>query len=352
MALDQDTRGMMLETADRLLADSCPPDIVNAAEQGKWPEALWSAIEEAGLTGIAASEDAGGVGGSLVDLAAVQRLLGYYAVPLPAAETALARYLGTLAKLELPSGPLALAIDQLPLRLSADGKRASGKPRNLPWPQGAKALVAVAESEQGGAKLVMLAAPAAATATNNSAGEPRGRLNLQDVPVSASASLPIPAAQAWQLAALMRTQQMAGAGQRILDICTQYARDRKQFGKPIGSFQAVQQLLSELAGHVAAVNAAAESAAGAADSGAGGFAVAAAKSRASEAAGKIAASGHQVLGAMGFTYEHNLHHFTRRLWCWRDEYGSDTHWAGELGRLVCAAGPEALWPGLTAGNLG
>jgi acyl-CoA dehydrogenase len=61
--------------------------------------------------------------------------------------------------------------------------------------------------------------------------------------------------------------------------------------------------------------------------------------------------GHQVLGAMGFTYEHNLHHFTRRLWAWRDDYGSDTFWAAELGRLVCAAGPESLWPGLTAGRL-
>jgi alkylation response protein AidB-like acyl-CoA dehydrogenase len=106
-----------------------------------------------------------------------------------------------------------------------------------------------------------------------------------------------------------------------------------------------------LAGLVASVNAAAVSAAGASDQGQAGFAIAAAKARASETAGKIAAMGHQVLGAMGFTYEHNLHHFTRRLWAWRDDYGSDTFWAAELGRLVCAAGPESLWPGLTAGRL-
>jgi alkylation response protein AidB-like acyl-CoA dehydrogenase len=349
MALDQDTRGMMLETAGRLLADNCPPDVINAAEKGVWPSALWDALEEAGLTVIAAAEEAGGVGGSLVDLAAVQRLLGYYAVPLPAAETALARHLGALAKLDLPSGPLGLAIDQTSLRVSADGKRVSGVVRNLPWSQAAKAIVAVAEGE-GGVKLVLAGAPGKAD-VNNSAGEPRGRLALQDTALTASAALPHSAAEVWQLAALMRVQQMAGAGQRILDICTQYARDRKQFGKPIGSFQAVQQLLSELAGHVAAVNAAAESAAGAADQGQGGFAIAAAKARGSESAGKIAASGHQVLGAMGFTYEHNLHHFTRRLWCWRDEYGSDTYWAAELGRLVCGAGPDALWPSLTAGQI-
>jgi len=350
MALDQDTRSMMLETADRLLADKCPPEIVNAAEQGNWPAALWNALEEAGLTAIAVPEEAGGVGGSLVDLAAVQRLLGYYAVPLPAAETALARHLAGLAGLEVPAGPLGLAVSQTPLRLSADGKRLSGSVASVPWAQSATAIVAVGENEKG-ARLVVLPA-GGATGINNSAGEPRGRLALQDAVVTAAQELALSAAEAWRLAALMRVQQMAGAGQRILDICIQYARDRKQFGKPIGSFQAVQQLLSELAGHVASVNAAAESAAGAADGGQGGFAIAAAKARASEAAGKISASGHQVLGAMGFTYEHNLHHFTRRLWCWRDDYGSDTTWAGELGRLVCAAGPEALWPGLTAGRLG
>jgi hypothetical protein len=298
----------------------------------------------------------------------VQRLLGYYAVPLPAAETALARYLAGLAGLELPAGPIGLAIEHTPLRLGADGKRVSGVARNLPWPAAGNVLLAVVEGEKSTgeahkstsagdkstafAVVLTVASASARSGDNNAAGEPRGRLNLQDATVTASAALPITAVQAWQLAALMRVQQMAGAGQRILDICTQYARDRKQFGKPIGSFQAVQQLLAELAGQVASVNAAAESAAGAADAGqGGGFAIAAAKARASESAGKIAAAGHQVLGAMGFTYEHNLHHFSRRLWCWRDDYGSDTQWAGELGRLVCAAGPEALWPGLTAGEL-
>jgi len=349
MALDQDTHSMMLETAGRMLADHCPPEVINQAEKGSWPVDLWQALEEAGITGIAASEEAGGVGGSLVDLAAIQRLLGYYAVPLPAAETALARYLASQAKLDLPAGPIALALEQTPPRLSADGRRVSGSVRNVPWPQ-AKAAVVVVESEKGAALALISAADK--PGANNSAGEPRGRFNLQDVPVSSSAKLPISTAQAWQMAALMRVQQMAGAGQRILDICTQYARDRKQFGRPIGSFQAVQQLLSELASHVAAVNSAAESAAASCESDPEGFAVAAAKARASESAGKIAAAGHQVLGAMGFTYEHNLHHFTRRLWCWRDEYGSDTYWAGELGRLVCAGGPDALWTGLTAGRMG
>jgi hypothetical protein len=56
---------------------------------------------------------------------------------------------------------------------------------------------------------------------------------------------------------------------------------------------------------------------------------------------------HQVLGAMGFTYEHRLHHFTRRLWTWRDDFGSDAAWAMEIGRAITGAGAEAVWPRLS-----
>ena len=49
--------------------------------------------------------------------------------------------------------------------------------------------------------------------------------------------------------------------------------------------------------------------------------------RVGEAAGDGAAIAHQVHGAMGFTYEHSLHHFTRRLWAWREEFGNESFWA-------------------------
>ena len=77
-------------------------------------------------------------------------------------------------------------------------------------------------------------------------------------------------------------------------------------------------------------------------------AVAGAKVRVGEAAGAGAAIAHQVHGAMGFTFEHRLHQFTRRLWSWRDEYGQESEWAIRLGRMVAAAGADALWPSLTA----
>ena len=58
-----------------------------------------------------------------------------------------------------------------------------------------------------------------------------------------------------------------------------------------------------------------------------------------------------ILGAMGFTYEHVLHHYTRRLWVWRRDYGSETYWGAKLGRALAEAGADAFWPSLTASSI-
>ena len=75
-----------------------------------------------------------------------------------------------------------------------------------------------------------------------------------------------------------------------------------------------------------------------------------AKLRVGEAAGTGAAIAHQVHGAMGFTYEHSLHHATRRLWAWREEFGNETHWATQLGHMVAERGADELWPFITQGS--
>jgi acyl-CoA dehydrogenase len=146
---------------------------------------------------------------------------------------------------------------------------------------------------------------------------------------------------------MVRAAQMAGALESLLEQSVRYATERKQFGRPIGNFQAIQHNLAVLAGHVAAAGIAAEQAFRAADRGEPDFEVAAAKIRAGEAAGVGAGIAHQAHGAIGFTYEHSLHFATRRLWSWRAEFGSESRWALELGRRVAAAGPDRLWSELT-----
>ena len=133
----------------------------------------------------------------------------------------------------------------------------------------------------------------------------------------------------------MRAMQMAGAADKVLATAVEYSKQRVQFGRPISTFQAIQHMLAELASCVAATIASAEAAARDADEGGladgGRFSIAAAKSQASDFAQRIAAIAHQSMGAMGFTHEHILHHYTRRLWVWRRDFGSESFWGEKIG---------------------
>jgi acyl-CoA dehydrogenase len=71
---------------------------------------------------------------------------------------------------------------------------------------------------------------------------------------------------------------------------------------------------------------------------------AAAKIRCAEAAEKGGGIAHQVHGAIGFTIEHILHRYSLRALAWRDDFGSESYWAVELGKLVCNRGADELWP--------
>jgi len=110
-------------------------------------------------------------------------------------------------------------------------------------------------------------------------------------------------------------------------------------------------MLAELASYVAATIASAESAARDADEGGleggGSFSIAAAKTQTSDFAHRIAAISHQSMGAMGFTHEHILHHYTRRLWVWRRDFGSESFWGEKIGASFARAGKDELWPALS-----
>ena len=56
---------------------------------------------------------------------------------------------------------------------------------------------------------------------------------------------------------------------------------------------------------------------------------------------------HAVHGAIGFTYEHSLHFFTKRLWSWRDEFGNEAEWGLMLGRHIAERGADHFWFDLT-----
>jgi acyl-CoA dehydrogenase len=347
------TDNIIVDTATRIFADLCEPATVNAAEEGTWPQALWEALEESGLTLTWVPDTLGGAGAELLDGFAVLRAAGRANAPVPLAETLMAGWLLAQAGIEAPAGPLTLA----PIHAAGNIELAAGvlrgRARQVPFARNAGHIVVLAR--QNGAASVALVPVGAVTISQGTglSGEPRDTVSFDGASAAATAPVSgVDMAGIVQFGAAVRAQQMAGALEHILDQSVQWSLDRVQFGRQIAKFQAVQHNLAQLAGEVAAAGAAADGAAEAiAGHGVGNETaeaeIAIAKVRVGEAAGTGAAIAHQVHGAMGFTYEHSLHHATRRLWQWREEFGNEAHWAEKLGRMVAARGADALWPFVT-----
>jgi len=342
---------LLSDTVTRLFNDLVTKELIESAEKGAWPDKLWRALEEGGLTLPLVPEASGGAGGTWADAHTVVRAAGKHAAPVPLAETIVAGWLLGQAGLEVPLGPLTIAPvhrdERLRLERAGSGGTLHGTATRVPW--GATAGHVVVVAEDGPAPMIALVAKGAGriTADRSLALEPRDTLAFDGAAVVAAAPARVAPDAAVLYGAMIRAAQMAGALESLLEQSARYATERKQFGKPIGNFQAIQHNLALLAGHVAAAGIAAEHAFVAADRGEPRLAVAAAKVRAGEAAGLGAGIAHQVHGAIGFTYEHSLHFATRRLWSWRAEFGSESQWAQVLGRAVAARGADRLWPDLT-----
>jgi alkylation response protein AidB-like acyl-CoA dehydrogenase len=141
-------------------------------------------------------------------------------------------------------------------------------------------------------------------------------------------------------AAALATAEVAGLIDAVLAMTIDWTQTRQQFGKPLSKNQAVQHSLAQMAAEAAAADAAVGVAA-LALAGGSDLRTAAAKARASEAAGLAAALAHQLHGAIGVTAEHRLHLFTRALWQRRDAHGSEHHHHAALGQAACARG--SVW---------
>ena len=317
------------KTADDLFAAECRA-ARDALASGDWPARLWRTYSETGLAQAALPEAAGGAG--LAAGLAVLRAAGRHAVPIPVAETLIGALLCHGAALEAPPGPLAL--HALP---TAGSDADTATLRRVPWARFAS-TVAVASPGSG----LALHKPADVIGGANLAGEPRDDMTPSGPPIAAG-PLP-PEADAFALMALARAAQLRGAMEQVLAMSVRYAQERTQFGRPLARFQAIQHHLAEIAGETAASGAAADAAARAGTP----FAFAAAKARASQAAGTVARLAHQVHGAIGYTAEHALHHWTTRLWAWREECGNEAHWWAVLGAHAARGGGAALWSTMVA----
>ena len=347
---------IVFEQADRLFKQHATKDKLAAADRGEWPESLWHAVEEAGLPLALVPEENGGVGLGPVDGANLIRRAAYYSVPLPLAETMVANQLWVEVGGEVVTGSITLAPsnprDRITLTRKGNEVVLHGTAHYVPWGLQCENALVFARDEADRGFLCL--APRDQSRPNkgrrNIAYEPRDQVNFEGVALPAnrvkSAPERLQRNELLPYGAAIRVQQMIGGMERCLDHALSYANERVQFGRPIGKFQAVQHMLAVAAGHFAAASAAADAMLESNNMADDLFAVAIGKSRAGEAAGQVAATCHQVHGAMGFTQEHPLHFATRRLWAWRDEWGAEPYWQEWIGRTVCRQGGEALWPSL------
>jgi acyl-CoA dehydrogenase len=336
-----------------LMAALAKPDAVS---DSGFNRIAWDALEQAGFTLVGVADDAGGSGGTLRQAAIVLQTAAQHPVCVPLAETSwLAGWLMAQAGAEVPPGPLTAALatsDELLLRRVADGWLASGRLARVPYAASADLIVCLVGPPNQHSALLLEPQQCTFEAGANLAGEPRETV-VVDALLAPASVLPLPssvdACTFLQRAAVARAIAMAGAARRVVRLSITQSRDRVQFGRPIGRFQAVQQHLAVMASEAVAIAVAAQAAVSALESGSNdaAFAVHAAKATASESTRVVVELGHQILGALGFTLEHPLHYSTTRLLSWREEYGNESVHSRLLATRVLDVQEPDLWQSIT-----
>ncbi|MFW6692243.1 acyl-CoA dehydrogenase family protein [Streptomyces sp. MAR4 CNX-425] len=327
-----------------------------ADEPAGYSAALWKEMVELGWTGLALPEEYGGVGAGFLELCLVVEETGRFQVPGPLLATVaccgppLARY-GTEAQRAEWLGAIARGrvMSAVPGRWDGTGEEIAAAERDggfvldgtalyVPYAHAAEDLLVV--PAEGPALLVDAASPGIARESLDAVGTDRPhRVRFDGVAVPRERALTAgrPVAEAIEAYGAAATcAAMVGAAQRVLDMTVAYAAEREQFGRPIGSFQAVQHHCANMAIDVLSSRFMAYEAIWRLSAGLDAAAeVAMAKAWVSEACRRVCDTGHQVHGAIGFTYEHDLHLYSDQMAAWALAFGdADHHWervAGGLG---------------------
>lgn len=346
-------RELMIDSATKILNDLSTKEVVNEAEEGAWAGTLWNTMVESGMTAVAVPEENGGIGGDYGDALNILKVCGKYSAPIPIAETMLVNWLLSEQGKEPSEQPLTMMPieqkDEVTFTPASEGITISGIVRKVPWARFSEAVLVIGKSEDGYKMALVEMKQCQIEHDQNLAGEPRDTVNFEHVTVKENDYFQVDEQlleRILYLGALSKTVLMAGALERVLDLTIVYSTERKQFGRPISRFQAIQQHIAMMSAEVTAATIAVDSAIES-FTGEPSDDLTVAKIRVSDAASFAAPVAHQVHGAIGFTDEHVLHQSTRRLWSWRDEFGSESEWAERLGEQMINNGSEELWSFIT-----
>jgi len=359
---------MLRQTARAFLAENCPTAVVRQLledERGYKPE-LWKDMADLGWLGLAFPEEYGGQGLGFVDLTVILEEMGAVLLPSPffasvllAGQTMLiggseaqkktylpkiadGSLIATLAMTE-PSGRFdAEGITEVKATPTADGFSISGTKLFVPDAHIADVMVVAARTKESGDKsyglslfLVEAQSPGISTTLLKTMDQTRKQCEVvfDNVMVGRDRLLGMidmgwPILQkVLSIATAALCAEMVGGAQRVLDMSVAYAKERVQFGRPIGSFQAIKHKCSEMMLQVESAKSAAYYAAWAVDEDApeAPLAVSMAKAYCSDAYRYTAGEGIQVHGGIGFTWEHDMHLYFKRAKYSEFTFGDATH---------------------------
>jgi alkylation response protein AidB-like acyl-CoA dehydrogenase len=293
-------------TARDFLSSRFKPEKVRELAEAESPydDALWAEMCELGWPGIAVSEEHGGQGLGLVELVILLEEMGYALAPSPFISNAMAglvieeagsdeqrgRWLPGIASGE-QRGALVMTGDDDPIAGAAGGAAVIVMPH-----RDGGVLVEAADAELE--KLDLIDTTRAYYRVNANGGDPLAG----DV------------TPALQRSAVALAAELVGVAQRALDMAVDYAKERQQFGRPIGAYQAVSHRLAEMLWAVEEARSLTYYAAwaGGADPEALALASHMAKARASDAANSVTHDAIQTFGGIGFTWEHDIHFLLKR----------------------------------------
>jgi alkylation response protein AidB-like acyl-CoA dehydrogenase len=339
-ALSQDQR-MLHDSLNGFLKDVAPLDAIRKIAIGDEAAAgaLASGLDEFGLAGLHIAEDHGGLGLGLLDACVVQEALGYAIAPSRFMATTVAahamRYAGEGFLPGIASGEtrMGLALTELSSRRDGAGvtvekDKLSGKSLLAVSAEGSTHLLA---ADASGALHVVETPELAVMQTID-----RTRIVSEvrfDGQVSAMTLKPDDEVLA--VARLLVAADTLGAAQAMLDKAVVYAGERQQFGRVIGSFQAVKHMCAEMAARLEPSRALIWHAAHALDTGEPEGLVMAtlAKSHLAEAGTFIARTATEVHGGMGFTDLVGLHYWFKRIGVNRQLFGSPEQCRHDAARL-------------------
>lgn len=360
-----ETQELIRASAAEFLADRSPSDFVRAmaADERGYTEDFWHEIAELGWLGLTIPETHGGSGMDMIDMSVLLSEWGAALAPGPLIESAVVSaaainkfgsddqklaWLSSIATGETIAVPSLTGIDGS-TNPNATGIRASettngyvlsGKTRFVPYGNSADLVLLPAETDAGTSMFAVPIKTAEGTVNQTpvkmASGAPATDIELNEVVVPSASTLGNPDGGAEVInhmllhGATARAVQMVGAGNAVTNRTIDYVKERRQFGRPIGAFQVIQHYMADMSTKVKSAQHLANRAAWALstnpNSSQTSRIVSQAKWTANTLMHDIVWTAHQSHGAIGFTWEHDLHLYTRRILSWRADYGdADSH---------------------------